>query len=56
MQRRSFLSLAITAASATACGQSFAPNRHSVIHPVLSGEDRANEAHGLELHRFFLRF
>lgn len=47
MQRRSFLSLAITAASAVAYGQSFLPNDTSLIHPVLSGEDRLDEAHGL---------
>jgi quercetin dioxygenase-like cupin family protein len=47
MQRRSFLSLAITAASAAACGQSLTPNSPSLIHPVLSGEDRLGEPHSL---------
>jgi quercetin dioxygenase-like cupin family protein len=47
MQRRSFLSLAITAASGAACGQSLTPNGTSLIHPVLAGEDRLEEAHSL---------
>jgi quercetin dioxygenase-like cupin family protein len=47
MQRRSFLSLAITAASAAVYGQSFTPEGPSVIHPVLSAKDRLNEAHSL---------
>jgi quercetin dioxygenase-like cupin family protein len=46
MQRRSFLSLAITASPA-ATGQFLPHNSTSVIHPVLSGEDRAGEAHSL---------
>jgi quercetin dioxygenase-like cupin family protein len=47
MQRRSFLFLSVTAASAAVYGQSLAPGGPSVIHPVLSGEDRADEAHSL---------
>jgi quercetin dioxygenase-like cupin family protein len=47
MQRRSFLSLASTAASAVASGQSLAHGSPSVIHPVLSGKDRLDEAHSL---------
>jgi hypothetical protein len=47
IQRRSFLSLAITAASAAARGQSLTPNGPSLIHPVLSGEDRLDEARSL---------
>jgi quercetin dioxygenase-like cupin family protein len=47
LQRRSFLSLAITTASAAAFGQSLTPSSPSPIHPVLSGEDRLDEAHNL---------
>ena len=47
MQRRSFLSLASTATSAAAFGQAFAQNSPAVIHPVLSGKDRIDEAHSL---------
>ena len=43
MQRRSFLSFASTAASAAA----FAHQSPALIHPVLSGADRLDEAHGL---------
>jgi quercetin dioxygenase-like cupin family protein len=42
MQRRSFLSLASTVASAVACGQSLKQNSPPVIHPVLPGEDRVD--------------
>ena len=41
------MSLAISAASAAVCGQSLTPNSPSPIHPVLSGEDRLDEAHSL---------
>jgi quercetin dioxygenase-like cupin family protein len=47
MQRRSFLSLLSTAASAAACGQAFTHNNPALVHPVLSGEDRLEEAHSL---------
>jgi hypothetical protein len=47
IERRSFLSLAITAASAAACGQSLSTSSPSLIHPLLSGEDRLDEAHSL---------
>jgi quercetin dioxygenase-like cupin family protein len=47
MQRRSFLSLASTVASAVASGQSLTHNSPPIIHPVLSGEDRVDEAHSL---------
>ena len=47
MQRRYFLSIASTAASAAAFGQAVAHNSPAVIHPVSSGEDRLNEAHSL---------
>ena len=46
MHRRSFLSLATTAASAVVLGQPL-DNSHAVIHPLLSGEDRLGEAHSL---------
>jgi quercetin dioxygenase-like cupin family protein len=36
-----------TAASAAALGQAFAHNGPAPIHPVLSGEDRLEEAHSL---------
>ena len=47
MQRRSFLSLATTAASAAVVGQPLTDNSHAVIHPLPSGEDRLGEAHSL---------
>ena len=47
MQRRSFLYLASAASSAAAYGQSLTHNSPSVIYPVLSGEDRLDEAHSL---------
>jgi quercetin dioxygenase-like cupin family protein len=48
MQRRSFLSLAVAAASAAAYGQSSSVLLPpSPLHPVLSGEDRADEVHSL---------
>jgi quercetin dioxygenase-like cupin family protein len=47
MERRLFMSLAGTVASAAACGQSLMQNSPTKIHPVLSGEDRLGEAHSL---------
>ena len=47
MQRRSFLSLVSTAASAAACGRPLTHNSPAVIHPLPSGEDRLDEAHNL---------
>jgi quercetin dioxygenase-like cupin family protein len=47
MQRRSFLSLAGAVASASARGQSHTHDSPPKIHPVLSGEDRVDEAHNL---------
>ncbi|ADV83217.1 Cupin 2 conserved barrel domain protein [Terriglobus saanensis SP1PR4] len=47
MQRRSFLSLAAGAISATALGQASADTPSSVLHPVDLGQDRLNETHSL---------
>jgi quercetin dioxygenase-like cupin family protein len=47
MQRRSFLSLAVAAVSASAYSQSSILTPSSSIHPVLAGEDRAEETHSL---------
>ena len=51
MQRRSFLSLAAGAVSAAACGQSspsaLAPSAPSIVHPVLSHEDRTGTPHNM---------
>jgi quercetin dioxygenase-like cupin family protein len=47
MQRRSFLSLVSTAAYAAPCSQPFTHNSPALIHPVLSGDDRLDEAHSL---------
>ena len=47
MQRRSFLSLTISAASAAAFGQSSSPDNPFLIHPVMLGADRLDEVHSL---------
>src|SRR5438270_9213347 len=47
MRRRSFLSLVSTATPAVACGQPFTHSSPALVHPVLSGEDRLEEAYRL---------
>jgi quercetin dioxygenase-like cupin family protein len=47
MHRRSFMSLAASAASAVACGQSSLATPSSPLHPVPAGKDRLEEVHNL---------